>query len=318
MTTFNNFDHPRGHVLNAGGFSKKANSAPEGALGAQPPIFPTDETERWVYIRDSDDGREGRAIAEYAAEHGTSEDKRAALVSGRLSAETVALLAGDDDESVRAQVASEEHTGRDHHPRLASDESELVRSYVATYASDAALLDQLANDKSSGVRDNVARNNTTSTETLHRLVAGPADRPWEGSTTGLSHPAIGGETLDALSRSANPSNRQLVASHRRAFPDTLEQLSRDKVLAVRAAVASNPATPASAMEHLSRSKVSQIGARVAMNPGAPAELLEHLADTHFGYQVAANPSAPRALLERLAAGDDRLTAEEAARHLGAR
>lgn len=58
MTTFDSL-HPRGHILNSGGFSKKMNSAPEGVLDAVPAEQDDPSFDQWGLDQQGYD-RDGR------------------------------------------------------------------------------------------------------------------------------------------------------------------------------------------------------------------------------------------------------------------
>jgi len=114
------------------------------------------------------------------------------------------------------------------------------RLTIASATKSARLLDRLARDSSSDIREEVADNPRT-----------PAS------------------TLDALAKDSIPAVRMATAGNATTSPQNLERLSQDAVNYVRWSVAHNEKTPSSALETLVKDPDSYVSDEAKKNPNAP-------------------------------------------------
>lgn len=88
-------------------------------------------------------------------------------------ADTLRRLAGDTAEQVRRYVVDNPNTPQPALAVLAQDKSPYIRREIAERTTSSEVLATLADDEDENVRDCVARNVRTPTETLIRMAAGP-------------------------------------------------------------------------------------------------------------------------------------------------
>ena len=193
-----------------------------------------------------------------------------------------AVLAADEDVTVRRQVARNPHTPAEALDRLADDPDEAK---------------ELTETK---VRWYVASNPTTSESTLTRMATASEETDLMVLAAIGRHPHAATAVLEHLATAPAPGRSWVD-------PD------------VRQAVASNPSTPPAILAAWENADANT-GAAVAKNPATPTDVLERLSrDTSTSNRtralVATNPSLPAAALFRLAHEDtDAWVREHAARN----
>ena len=114
------------------------------------------------------------------------------------------------------------------------------RLTIASATKSATVLDRLASDSSSDIREEVADNPRTSAS-----------------------------TLDALANDSIAAVRMATAGNATTSAQNLERLSQDAVNYVRWSVAHNEKTPSSALETLMKDPDSYVSDEAKKNPNAP-------------------------------------------------
>lgn len=249
-------------------------------------------------------------------------------------------LARDPDESVRQVVVSNPNLPLSIHLELTHDPSDRVRRALVTKFSGRStpveILEQLANDKSSWVRELVAENAETPLEILVQLANDSSPQVKAKVVANRNTPVEILERLGLQERIFNKNNPNtpgsvLAAAATRARsnsnPDplvdllkypvkgsqmpasTLEELATHRNTSVRLQVAEHPNTPPSALEKLASDPVWYIRTNVCQHPNTPTGVLEALLmredrngeDYHrICNSLASRKDPPPSILERLA------------------
>lgn len=152
-------------------------------------------------------------------------------------------LASSRDEAVRRCVASRPNAPAAVLAKLAGDENDKVRWFVAYYAADEGLLARLARDPNAGVRARVA-DRTRSTTELARLALDPEAHVRE---TVAKSEHTDPSTLALLARDTSFSVRSRVAWNHRTPPEALSALALDTIEEVAHCALRNDATPLDAL-----------------------------------------------------------------------
>lgn len=226
----------------------------------------------------------------------------------------LAILAGDLEPWVRAQVAAYFDPAPETLALLAADPDDNVR-YIAArcviLSGDVPALSHFALDADPSVREFVAAQRQTPVEVLIRL-ASDHDRSVRLKVAG--NPSTPSDVLDRLSKITSApysfqNFQRAVAGNPSGPPTTLTRLAKTSDEDVLAAIAGNPSTPTKVLDRLASIKGRPaIRSAVGRNPSAPEAILTRLAkDNHPDVRdaVAINPNTPGSIATRLLAALER-------------
>jgi hypothetical protein len=168
-------------------------------------------------------------------------------------------LASDAEVSVRVAVAKAFRTTAEVRRLLAADPAAEVRLAVAEHPRTPAdvLLCLWESEESSGdIAVAIARNRSTTTELLQRIVAESDDSRvlWSAA----AHSALGEEEQKVLLGYPDIGVQMSIAGNRSTVPERLEVCSQHESSDVRTAVARNWSAPATAMLRLARDEVVHV------------------------------------------------------------
>ena len=204
------------------------------------------------------------------------------------------LLAKDEDEYVRSNVANNLNTPIPILEILAKDSNEDVRSSVAQNPkTPTPVLELLAKDEDSSVQCEVAENPKTPTPVLELLAKD------------------GVYFLTSVAKNPNIPTSVLVT-----LASVLKLLAKDEDSSVRCEVAENPKSPTSVLELLAKDEDEDVRWRVAENTNTPTSVLELLAkdeNSSVRSSVAENPKTPTSVLKLLAKDEDERVRSEVAK-----
>lgn len=190
----------------------------------------------------------------------------------------------------------------------------------------ASILEQLARNESSFVRQAVARNSSTPINVLFKHLARDVQVSWkiakmmsaiksneyvekdsildifaEESTSSLE------KILQRLIQEGSSSARLFLARRFDLPTDLLAKLAHTSEVKVCEAVAQNPNTSISTLDKLAQSLELEVRQAIAQNPNTSINALEKLAqssETEIRQLVAQNPNTPINVLEKLAKDKD--------------
>jgi len=211
------------------------------------------------------------------------EDIRAAVAANENTApETLLLLAKDKSDDVRENVADNPNCPMEAMKILVKDKNYLTRSGLAMRDDlDDELRKILSKDEDRWVRERIAENKFTSHEILLTLSKDPDSL--------VRDLALKNENLrdDAVGSFENPIAVRLQLAENPSTPlDLLEQMSLEtesiyyqgKTSSLMMAVASNPSIPETLMGKLMKSKNNEILNELAANPSLTENYLNELVE----------------------------------------
>ena len=162
--------------------------------------------------------------------------------------------------------------------RLAADEDEDARKLAAqSRLCPPAVLDELAADDSLDVRSEVARNPSTSVETIG-WIASDEDEYEVLRAEAAGNPNCPGEALEALAANDHDDVRLEVCGHPNCPPAALAALAARGDMDECCAIAENPNSPPELLAEMTANPEWTLRARAAANPRCPVEALQRLAD----------------------------------------
>lgn len=203
----------------------------------------------------------------------------------------------------RAAVARDRDTPTDVLALLAKDQDKTVRRQVAENGqTPCELLTLLAMDRHLDVRRAVAENSKTSAEAL-TLLAKDQDRTVRRRVTENSRTPC--ELLTLLAMDRHLDVRRAVAKNVQTPSEVLTLLAADEHYEVRCAVAGNSQTPVELLTLLAKDEHYEVRYAVAGNSQTPAELLTLLSKDEFlcVRQAVAEDSQKLILIDQLAMGE---------------
>ena len=231
-----------------------------------------------------------------------SDDDRETLAKESVNPEELLLLASDESEVVRRYVADNENTPIPVLEKLSTDEISSVRSVVAGNPNTPlTVLETLSIHEFSSVRRKVAGNSNTSIPVLEKLST-DEDADVRSEVAGNSNTSIfvleklsTDEVAKVKSRVAGNSNTPVVILRFLAFEKCKDGW-------VRREIALNIHTPGDILTALASDKDEFVRGGVAVNENTPESTLKVLASdkkAHVRQCVAINPNTPRVILESL-------------------
>jgi len=199
---------------------------------------------------------------------------------------------------------------------LAQNADSDVRQAVARNRSTpVTLLENMAKDRFSGVRVAVAGNPNTPVALIAALAK---DKERFVRCSVAENPNTPVALLDALAKGKNEFVRRSVAENANTPVALLEALAKDTEDYVRSAVARNPNAPIATLEVLAKDTNESVRRSVAKNPNTPVALTAALAKDKERFVrclVAENPNTPVALLDALAKGKNEFVRRSVAENL---
>lgn len=272
--------------------------------------------------------------AQFLARHADCAVRRLIAKSAHTHPDVLRALASDSDPWVRSAVAGNASTAASIRIELmevlAKDDWDALRVEVAKSAlTHASLLDQLAGDSEQEVLEAVARNLASSPSALERLSRSKKQDVREAVAGNSS---TSPEALAMLAKDKLEEIREAVASNPSTPSVMLCELAKDRKIGVRQEAAGNASTPAhvltqlfeadglglmgfdlahntaaaslqaASLEALASSDLRSFRRAAAEIAACPAQALERLGkdvESSIRLCVAGNPSASTELLKRL-------------------
>ena len=200
--------------------------------------------------------------------HITAEMQRALASSPEMGVcFALATRPPDDPHAIRVLSAHDSYEVRLHIARcgdlgtlreLASDPHEIVRAMVPLNPNaDAALVNDMGDDDSPAVLENVLASSLVSLETVKRVVARNNDPRVLGAVASYAH-ADSALLEEVFERTSDAYVWTRIAAHPNASPERLSSLANSKSPEVRTAVAANTGTPLKVVETQSMSKNMEV------------------------------------------------------------
>jgi hypothetical protein len=222
--------------------------------------------------------------------------------------DTLHYLAADGDVKVQRALANNPRSSGSALARLKSTTTDNQARYaIAAHANvHPGTLNEMSLDEGAGVRAAAARNTSTPSETLHRMVE--SERNSDVRTSLSQNPKTPAADLESMSRGSgftmagvarNPSTPE--AALRRLSTDTLTDNH------VRAQVAANPSAPVDVISQLAAEPDGWVRKHAAGNPSLPSPWLRALSDdgdNQVRRAAAGNPNAAPAVLAGLSRDDE--------------
>ena len=289
------------------------------------------------------------AAARLASSVDEKDRQTAAMVCSQAESFLLELLAGDPERWVRYYAARNETCSQRTLAHMAATDTEpevlsmvainpalpaealrrlaagrVDQRRAAALAADGDLLQRLADDRESVVRQAVAGNPAclpglceqlaldpeTLTELLDNAavpvsVVETAAAVKRHRAQAATHPNCPAGLLEAMGADHDEYVREEAARHESCPPAMIAQLTRDPVEAVQAAAAANPCCPPDGVRHAAGSQHAAMRSAAAANPCCPPDVLALLAsdpEQRVRCVVAMNPSAAAATLTAAASG----------------
>ena len=222
----------------------------------------------------------------------------------RSSAETLQMLAEDEDEQVRRSLAGHQNCPPDLLKRFAFDKDDGIRRTVASNPACPHELLMTLSDQCVFVDLDYLE---SIGGTLGDLIAGDGC-----PEVVMANPALPERLLDVMVPDITERDervRRSAASYRDSPAVLLDQLAYDRAAEVREGVAGHRNTPSDALVHLASDEADSVRHSVVLNGTSPARALELLASDPVSYirstareQLGKDPSCPPWLLEEIATG----------------
>ncbi len=209
-------------------------------------------------------------------------------------------------------------------------DGEAIKELFAVNAVPGWLLETLADDSETEIRQLVACHPDTPAHVLERLLGDDEEDVRKRAAahahtpqTAVQHHALAEamdanlqpEVIEQLARSSAWA-RKLAARHPNTPLCMIVGFATDEDWRVREAVAANPGLPEEVLLELSRDNDRDVRSAIALNPSTPQTILEQLlfdTDERVRQAATSHPNAPRALieqLERATNGDPALTQDD--------
>ena len=162
--------------------------------------------------------------------------------------------------------------------RLAADEDKDARALAAeSWRCPPTLLDDLGADDWWSVRQEAARNPSTSAETV-RWIASDEEEHEEVRAAAASNPNCPAETLEALATSDDEMVRFEVCRHPSCPPAALAVMATRNDSSECGGIAENPNCPPELLAEMTANPEWTLRVRAAANSRCPVEALQRLAD----------------------------------------
>jgi len=239
----------------------------------------------------------------------TREQKFRVVEHHTTPANTLDILANDNDERIRALVAKNPNTSSEILEKLGKDyQWEVLYSVAHNPKSPAKTLEKLANDFCKLEKED----------------------SWTILSEVASNPNTPAKTLAKLANEEYFAVRMSVAANLNTPAKTLDKLANDKELLVRKEVANNDSTPSETFNKMCDNIIKnaselgiceKVGATLAYNPLVPEEVLYKLAEAgknqpNIMDPLLCNGHLPKELLHKLADHPSVKVKEDVAQHPG--
>jgi predicted DNA-binding WGR domain protein len=232
-------------------------------------------------------------------------DERCYIAQSSDSPVILAILAKDEVQQVRRDVAKNPAAPIEVLTALAKDKETLVRWAVAENpASPVEVLTALSKHKSEFVRQGVATNPTVPADVLSSLAT---DEVKDVRCAVANNPATPAIVLSLLAQDQSKEVRRAVGTNPATLLESLSLLAKDVDSDVRKVIARNPATPVEVLSHLAKDEDGGVCCNVAENPTTPLEVrnqvltkLAQSKDRYYRNEVAKDPVAPPDAMNLLA------------------
>ena len=250
------------------------------------------DTDRWVrYYAARNDTCPPRTLVRLAESDTDFQVLAAVALHAALPARALQRLAGGGTDQRRAAAFATRNIGL--LQRLADDSESVVRQAVAANpACSAELCEQLAEDPD--MINELLDNSATPASVLETVVAVKDHREYAAS-----HPNCSPALLEQLASDSDEHVRCTAAYHRSCPPGTLSQMLHDPAETVRVSAASNKRCPPEGVRHAAEHRSAAMRAAAARNPRCPPDVLRVLASdqaTSVRCAVTANPNAAASML----------------------
>ena len=174
------------------------------------------------------------------------------------------------------------------------------RMVLARNCKTSTILEELAGDRHTSTKTNVAGNRNTPANVLRELADYSVVETREAVARNESASA---DALQKLAKDKTDKIREAVAGNEKTPLNTLKKLATDNNEEIREIVARNWSTPASLLNQLATDKAIEVRQEVAYSPNVSVNTLKQLAvdnNDKVRKSVAGNWDTPLYLLEQLA------------------
>lgn len=166
-------------------------------------------------------------------------------------------------------------------------EEYVARVNISKNTSNPELLDIMAKSKNYTVRENVSKNDNTSSETLFYMLENTSDKDIDVIDNIIKNRNLTKEALEYLSENENYIIRSLVAESPNATAKILEILGEDSDPYVREYVASNKNTPIEVLYKLDNDKSSNVSWTAMEALKRRAQKLASVSPRHWPNEIGA-------------------------------
>jgi hypothetical protein len=241
-----------------------------------------------------------KAIRMTALEYNERENIRNLANRGLIPASIIQQLLKHKD--MRLLIAAIPQNPLNSPERLAQNQkyNDAPKSITCNLNIPVELLEELAQDKDSDIRELVAQNPNTPVNLLEQLAQ---DRNESVRKSVANNPNIPIKLLEQLAQYKNELIRKSIVNNPNTPIQLLELLAQDENYGVRIYVANNLNTPVQLLELLAQDGNKWVRRGVASNPNTPRKLLNQLLkqlaqdeNRHLREFVAGHPQTPVNLL----------------------
>ena len=195
----------------------------------------------------------------------------------RIFKDLLKQFAKDENEDIRSAVANRSDLPPYLVKQLAKDEKSFVRSVVANridlYKVDKDLIRQLAQDKASGPRLNIAKRDDLDRDLLEKLAQ---DENVFVRIEIAKRKNLPGDVIEQLAKDKSPFVKRNIAYRKDLSKDIVLLLAQEQTLSIKTSIASNPNLPEHFIEKFLEDENKNVVNAAIENPNIPNNIYNNL------------------------------------------